>query len=105
MDKKTQGQYSEKAVLTLAMIMGKICSLDNYKNKEWVKNAVDFYYEALNSEKNVIYVDDLLINARRQHKDNDLYCLSKYLFTLSNGNSEFDKRKIDFILNECIFHK
>lgn len=105
LDKKTQGQYSEKAVLTLAMIMGKICSLDNYKNKEWVKNAVDFYYEALNSEKNVIYVDDLLINARRQHKDNDLYCLSKYLFTLSNGNSEFDKRKIDFILNECIFHK
>ena len=101
-DINSNSKYSEKAVLTLAMILGKICKLENYKNRDRVKEAIDFYYEALCSEANVIYVNDMLANARMYKRENDFYCLADYLSR--NSDLALSKVKVSKILTSCYFN-
>lgn len=101
-DFETKEKYSEKAVLTLAMIAGKICKLNKYVDDIWIENAIDQYYEALISEKNVNYNENLIAKAKKDTKKNDLYCLGIHLFR-NRSRYSTRKDKIDKILTQLVF--
>ncbi|MFC1239749.1 SIR2 family protein [Treponema vincentii] len=101
-DFETKEKYSEKAVLTLAMIAGKICKLNKYVDDIWIENAIDQYYEALISEKNINYNENLIAKAKQDRLNNDLYCFARYLF---ENTSKYLSRKdkVDEILTQLLF--
>ncbi|MCR5622744.1 MAG: SIR2 family protein [Treponema sp.] len=101
LDFEQLGKYSEKAVLTLAMISGKICRLDNYNTQDFVCDAIDWYYQALISEKNVVYSGTLVANARIGRAKDDLFCLVNYLWTNKDKFANQNK-KVSYIFTQVI---
>ena len=101
-DFETKDKYSEKAVLTLAMIAGKRCKLTGYCDDELIQEAIGWYYQAIISEKNINYATTLVATAKKDKKRNDLYCFAEYLIKNTSKYS-LHKNKVDEILTQVLF--
>jgi hypothetical protein len=87
---KTKAHAS--AVFTLALICGRLCSLNHYSEDAEIEEAIQTYYSALTLTNNEAYIEDQLVKARERGRENDLFNLCAVVVKRTNIVSRYQQQ-------------
>jgi SIR2-like domain len=90
-------KFKINTATTLALINGRITNLQSFENKNDLKQAIDWYYEALQENQyNKFYVKEILKRAKRSNSD--IINLCTFLLINVINLSRNEKKKAEFML-------
>ena len=87
------------ALFTYAMLLGRLCNLEQFDSNTAVSEAIIAYHSALTlSEFNEAYIQDLLFKAKVQRRQNDFFQLCQVIASRSNQFRSYSSQ-IKFLLS------